>query len=170
MATKPLDKSVRIAQVISLAQEGLNGQQIADRLGLSFTRVSYLARLAGVALPGTTRDRAARVDRLQQLARDGLSSYEIGAQLGISAQHVRTLARRHEIVIVADTVNGVRRRLDSKRVVAKTIEQLDGIGLLFDQIDYRSLPREEIEQWISSLDEALHSLLYLRRRLKESQL
>ena len=166
----PPTKHVRVAQVISLAQDGLNGQQIADRLGLSYGRVSLLARLGGVALPGSDRDRAARDHRLAALALNGHSSHEISRQLGISPQHVRKIARRLQVEIVGDIVNnGVRRRIDSARVIAKTIEQLDGIGALHDQIDFASLRHDDIDDWLLSLDEALTTLLSLRRQLQEAQ-
>ena len=161
---------IRVAQIVSMSQQGLSTTQIAERLGVSAARVSYLARLAGVALPGSLLSQQQRIERISELAQRGYSSTQIGHEVGVTAYRVRQLARRERIEIVADVLNlGRVRRIDSTRVVSKTIEQADGIGALLDQVNYDALPVDEIDGWVSILDDAIGALTHLRKRLKETQ-
>lgn len=160
-----------VAKIRALSALGLNITQISDRTGISPRRVSNLAKLDGLVLPGTVQDREQRDKRIRQLARHGSTSFEIARDVGLTPQRVRYICRKLGIEIVADVTNlGLRRRFDSRRVVEATVERVDGIGSLLDQVRVEALPRDEISGWIDVLDEAIVALAQLRKRLKESQL
>lgn len=159
---------VRIAAIAELAALGLNTAQIAGRLGIGSSRVSQLAKLAGIVLPRSIIDQRQRNEQIRRLAGEGLTSSHIADLVGIQPSRVRIIARRDGFTIVGDITNmGKQRRIDSAHVVRTTINQISDIGLLLDQVDYAALPVDEIDGWVATIVDAIGALATLRKRLKE---
>lgn len=163
-ATTPVERIERLRQYAAL---GLTGRAIAMELDLSASAVSHIARAAGIVVGrNSVGALAARVERTRALAAEGATSDQIADELGVSAIVVRRYARREGIDIVADAMTN-RRTMSSTRIVTATIDAVDGIGSMFDHIDYGDLPADEVEGWVTVLDASIRSLASLRRHLKE---
>jgi len=59
------------------------------------------------------------------------------------------------------------RHLNSRRIIGGAVEAIDGIGMLFEHIDYTQLDPEDVNGWVPVLTESIRSLTTLRNRLKE---
>jgi DNA-binding CsgD family transcriptional regulator len=148
--------------------EGLNAAQIAERLEVSTHTTYEIAHSAGIVLGKKSRLAiAARVTRTAELARQGATSQQIAAELGVGVEVIKRYARDHpEIAIPADAASVVR-TIDSTRIVISTIDAIDGIGSMFDHIDYSDLPGDQVEGWISVLTTSIRSLTTLKKHLKK---
>lgn len=67
-----------------------------------------------------------------------------------------------------DPIMRKKRHLDSNRIVRAAVDGVDGVGALFDQIDYQALDRSEVDGWVARLTVAISSLTNLKRKLKET--
>lgn len=108
-----------------------------------------------------------RAAQIQALAAQGYDSRGIAKELGIGDSHVREIARRHDVSIHADSITGRTRRLDSNRIVQGTVDNVTGIDVLFNQIDYSALDAAQFDGWVISLSDAIRSLTTLRNNLKK---
>ena len=143
--------------------------EIAAEIGVTSSHVSNIAKAAGIPLGKTSRlAKADRIERMRVLAREGATSQQIAAEIGVSDNVVRLYAHDHDIEVPADATTRVRRDIDSTRIVSTTIDTIDGIGAMFDYIDYTSLPADQIDGWIDVLNCSIRSLTNLRKQLKEA--
>lgn len=117
----------------------------------------------------TDRPATQRVDEIRTLAARGMNSPQIARELGVGEQQIRSIARANNVAIPADDVIGNARRIDSNRIVAGTVAQIDGIDGLFNLIDYTALDGEQLQGWIRSLSGAIRSLTTLKRNLEKEQ-
>ncbi len=117
----------------------------------------------------TDDQRADRVEIIRTMAAEGNGRSQIASHLGVSSETIAKIANRNGITIHADAIVGKKRRLDSNRIVAATVESVIGIDQLFDAIDYSSLDRSQLDHWVSSLSDAIRSLTTLRNNLKKEQ-
>lgn len=119
-----------------------------------------------------TRDAVAdRVEKARSMAAEGYTSKQIGNAIGITDDSGAGMAhfrRYHGVEVPADAVAG-RRRFDPVRIVSAAVQSVDGIGILFDQIDYSILPRDQVKGWVAVLDESIKSLQALRKQLIKEQ-
>lgn len=109
-------------------------------------------------------------DKLQiarELADTGHTTTQIATHLGYSREGMRNFLGRHGIEVPADAVVGKQRNLDSTRIVAATVDTVNGIGMLFDRIDFGALDPADVDGWLPVLNESIRSLTTLRNRLKE---
>jgi DNA-binding CsgD family transcriptional regulator len=158
----------RIDDIRRYAAEGLTTVQIADTLGISTGRLGILAQEAGIAVGRNSRLAIAeRVERTRDLAKQGATSQQIASEIGVGVEVVRVYSRKYGIEIPADATTVSGRTINSTRIVASTIDAIDGIGVMFDHIDYSTLPVTEIDSWIIVLDTSVRSLQTLRKHLKE---
>ena len=142
--------------------------QIAAELGVGTAHISRIAAANGIALGKKSRlAKAQRVEQMRVLARQGATSQQIAADLGVVPEVVRIYGRDYGINVPADATTHPHRSIDSTRIVSTTIDTVDGIGAMFDHIDYSTLPAEEIEGWVNVLKCSIRSLTSLKNRLKE---
>jgi hypothetical protein len=108
-----------------------------------------------------------RPEIARKMAAQGYSTSQIGAHLGYGRGVVDFL-KRHDIDVPADSVLKKTHNINSTRIVTSTIDAVNGIGVLFDQIDYTTLPNADVKGWLEVLNESIRSLTTLRNRLKET--
>jgi hypothetical protein len=108
-----------------------------------------------------------RVQTAARLAASAHTTSQIAAQLGYGREGMTNFLKRHGIEVPADSVVGKQRNFDSRRIVATTIDAVNGIGSLFDRIDYAALDPEDVNGWLPVLNDSIRSLTTLRNRLKE---
>jgi hypothetical protein len=108
-----------------------------------------------------------RIAVARKLAQSGNTSEQIAASLSMSRPGVVKFLRRHEIEVPADAHVRNTRNLDSQRIVTAAVGQVDGIGMLFDRIDYSQLDLTDAKGWVEILNQSIRSLTTLRNRLKE---
>lgn len=158
-----------VENIRQLAKLGLSAVAIGEQLGITNNRVSKIARGAGITIRRTKSSpaaRAERVERTRRLAAEGATSHQIAAELGVGYDVVRDYCRDNDIAVPADALT-VYRKIDSARIVAATVDAIDGIDVMFDHIDYRALPVDEIDGWVSVLETSIRSLTTLKKHLKE---
>jgi hypothetical protein len=102
------------------------------------------------------------------MAEHGHSTRQIAERLGYSVEGMREFLKRHGVDVPADRIVGKTHRLNSTRIVTGVIDSVNGIGVLFDQIDFATLPPENVSGWLDILTESIRSLTTLRNRLKET--
>ena len=111
------------------------------------------------------RDDRAKV--ATELAAAGHTTDQIAKRLGYSHDGMREFLKRNSITVPADNVVRRSRRLDSERIVRATVEAVDGIGVLLDQIDYTALAADDVNGWLPILDSSIRSLTTLRNELRK---
>lgn len=156
--------------VKDMAALGMTGQQIADDLGCTLTRVWAIAREESIALPGNQLARDGRSGVISEMAQAGHNSSQIGKKLGISSQHVRSEARRLDIEIQADAVLGRGRLVNPVRVISETVAELEAsaasLSLIENPADH-DLDRTQLNDWVISLEQSLRALTRFKNQLKE---
>lgn len=163
----PKPPAERAEEIRSLAKLGMDSRQIADDLGMSVTYVQDVARRNGVVLPDSVAGKELRWERAAEMAATGHTSQQIAEELGLSAEHVRAECRERDIDITADALVGRSRNLNSTRIVDASVRAVDGIGILFPQIDYGQLHPEDVKGWLPILDDSIRSLTTLRNQLRK---
>jgi DNA-binding CsgD family transcriptional regulator len=83
--------------VVAYRREGLSPQAIADRLGITASRVSAIANEEGVGVSQV--ERQSRMAAIRAFAAAGYSRIEIAEHLGCTPQNVGDLCRRNGIVV-----------------------------------------------------------------------
>lgn len=101
------------------------------------------------------------------LAANGHTTAQIAQKLGYSRAGMRDFLRRHDVEVPADAVAGRQRNFDSTRIISATVDAVNGIGMLFDRIDYSALDPNDVNGWLPILNDSIRSLTTLRNRLKE---
>lgn len=118
------------------------------------------------------RGQPAQKDRWQtaaELAARGATVDQIADAIGITGHyHIRTQLAARGVDIPADITRNTQRRIDSDRIVASTVDTLDGLTQGLRYVDYAELDHDQIDGWVTSLDRSLRSLNRLRKRLKEA--
>lgn len=153
--------------VRSYAALGMSASRIAHEVGISGKRVYAIARAEGIALHGSQLAKSQRAPVIAEMAAAGHDSTQIAKAVGLSSDRVRSEARRLGIEIHADSIVGGTRHLDSVRIVRASVEAVNGIGVLFDQIDYSQLDPEDVAGWIPILEDSIRSLTTLKNQLKK---
>ena len=172
----------RVKVVSELRAEGMSTRAIGDAIGVDHSvvvRDAPLVQNPPVAVTGIdgrtytpSKTRAAIADRVakaKELAATGHSSRQIAAAIGISPNSMAVWRRRHGVEVPADKIAGYYIPLDAVRVVTATIQAVDGIGLYFGDIDYATLPADDLDGWVCILTEAIRSLDVLRKNLTKQK-
>lgn len=110
-----------------------------------------------------------KVKVARELAAKGHTTEQIAVHLGYSRKGMVEFCKRHGIEVHADAVVRGTRKLDSRRIVAGTVDTVQGLdgGGLLDHVDYAALDPEDVKGWLPVLNDAIRSLTTLRNRLKE---
>jgi DNA-binding CsgD family transcriptional regulator len=168
-----LTSADRTEQIRRLSASGMTSSAIADELGITVSRVSAIAKQSGLVLGRrSAAGMTARVSTAKAMAAEGHTSRQIADAIGITFQSMGLFRRTHDIKVPADQVVGRSssgNRIDSVRVVVEAVKAVQGIGMLFPQIDYSVLPHDAIDDWVSVLDESITSLTTLRKNLNKEK-
>lgn len=111
--------------------------------------------------------RPERVQQIEKLAAQGYTSRQIADLIGVGWAHVRNIVNAEGITIAADDVRGRARNVDSNRVVAETVDALDGLVIGLGLVDFADLDPERVEQWASSLRSSLRSINRFTKELTQ---
>lgn len=168
----PAESARRDELVAEMTAKGISGVEQARVLGVSQSLVSIIKkRLAEHrAIAGSTRTRAAiaeREERVRDLAAHGHTKDQIAAELGVSRKVVTETCKRYGIEVPADVVRGNVRRIDSNRIVATTVHELEATQIALDMVDLDQLDTAQIEHWTASLSQSIRVLTRFNKRLKE---
>lgn len=108
-----------------------------------------------------------RLTRIREMAEQGYTSKQIGPELGISDGYVREIAREASITIPADVVTARSKGINSDRIVAQTVLELDAIAGSVELVEFSAVSRDQIEEWADSLLSSLRALTKFANRLKK---
>jgi DNA-binding NarL/FixJ family response regulator len=129
----------------------------------NLSRANVVRKVKGEVADDVSR----RADHARELAASGHTTDQIAQRLAYSRPGCMKFLQRHGIEVPADAIVGRSHRINSTRIVSATVEAVDGIGVLFPQIDYSTLDREHLDYWVSSLEAAIRSLTTLKNNLKK---
>lgn len=118
------------------------------------------------------RTAAANFERraaIKELAGMGYTSAQIGEMVGRSEAAVKDIIREAGIVNRADEVMARKqgKKIDSNRIVRKTVESVAYIDTGLDMVVWDDLDRDEIPDWIATISAAVRTLNALKKQLKE---
>lgn len=95
---------------------------------------------------------------IAEYAGQGYTSRQIAVEMNLTEETIRLIAKRFDVDIPADAVVSKTRRIDSNRVVAETVDVLEGLALSASLINISELDPDEIEHWSDSLRKSLRPL------------
>lgn len=110
---------------------------------------------------------AHRIEKIRQLAATGLTGEQLEAATGLSESTVRAICKRHQIVIHADKVMRNSRRIDSNRVIEKTVESAVMLTAETKFIDWKEVDVSRVPEWAKSLRVARIALTRFINLLEE---
>lgn len=143
-----------------------------DQFDAAITVAREEGNLSRASVIRKVRGEAAGVNRVEvatRLAETGHTTDQIAKQLGFTRRTgAAEFLRRHSIDVPADVGLTRTRRINSERIVDGAVRSVDGIGILFPQIDYSILPADKVPGWLAVLDESIRSLTTLKKNLKET--
>lgn len=103
---------------------------------------------------------------IKRLAEEGNTAAQIASHLGLARQTVLDHAKAIGLVIHADVLLKNTRKPEANVVMENTIQMaLDLTVGLENLVDFADLDGDHLEQWVSSLDDAIRSLQTLKRNL-----
>jgi hypothetical protein len=113
---------------------------------------------------------AERKEQMRQLAADGHISRQIASVVGMSEESCRNTLRESGIDVPADRVVGKAKRHDSNRIVAQMVSDAENLAADVKLIDFSSLDRSRLMEWLRSLNESRDKFgAFIRRLMKEQQ-
>lgn len=109
-----------------------------------------------------------RKEAIPKLAAQGMNAPQIAKELGISENTLRAYCKNHGIEITAEKTMGKVRRLNGDRIitglVGKAFCDIESDSLL-STVDYSTLNRDRIREWVDSLAVSIKSLTTIKKRL-----
>lgn len=138
------------------------------------SRANVVRKVREAAEPTYRDQQDAKWDRVAEMAERGHSSAQIARELGVGESNLREGARDRGIDIRADRILGNSRRLDIRRVIETTVDQLDSIASTFprlataDGIRAAGITQEEAQEWADSLSVSVKALSKAIRTIRES--
>lgn len=139
-----------------------------DQAPPSRRKITRRIKDAKAAHPKAAERLAARIARATEMASAGYSSRQIATELGYSsAEGFRKFRVDHGIVVPADDLVGKSRRIDPDRVMTELVMSAINSSSGADLIDYDRLDRSRLEEWVSSLSDAISSLTTIKRNLQK---
>ena len=118
--------------------------------------------------PPRNRPLAERAEQIRTLASRNLTSPQIADEVGISAEHVRSIAKRADIELPADALfRGGFRKKDPNRIIDAIVDNATPEPTALAFVAYSELDRERLEEWASSLTEAIKSLTTIRKNIQK---
>lgn len=111
---------------------------------------------------------AERTEQIRSLASRNYTSPQIADEIGTSPHNVRAIARRVGVAIPADAVfNGKFRKIDPNKVIDSMIDQATPDQVVLALVAYSELDRDRLDEWVSSLSDAISALSKIRSALKK---
>ena len=128
-------------------------------------RKQNLSSVAGLKQPKT---KAERIAIIKALAKEGCLSTQIAEQVGVQAERVKKLAREEGIEL-ADTQIGRVRKIDSRRVIKATVDDIAASlsALNIIGVSFADIEPSHASEWVSSLVESSKLINRLRKKLSE---
>lgn len=155
-----------------LIGEGMRAAEIAQRVGVSRSRVSEISAELGMSQrPDLTRAAVRRRrDRMREMAAGGHTSRQIASAVGMSEESCRAALKQEGIEVPADKVTRGTHRHDSNRIVERIVMDAENLIEGINLIDFAALDRERLSEWLKSLSASRDNLGgFIRRLMKEQQ-
>lgn len=132
---------------------------------------SLTAAVAPNGKPAKTKQqRDVRLARVRDMAASGHSSNQIAAEFGINAGGLRRRMRAIGIDVPADRVVGRSHLHDANRIVERMAMDAENLTADVNLIEFASLDRARIGDWIDGLGRSRKSLdSFIRRLIKEQK-
>jgi ParB-like chromosome segregation protein Spo0J len=155
-----------------LVKDGTRAQEIAERVGVSRSRVSEIcAELGFSQRPDLTRAAVQRRrDRMREMAAAGHTSRQMASELGISEEGCRATLKAEGIDVPADRVTGKLHRHDSTRIIEHIVMDAENLTADVNLIDIGDLNPVRLPEWLASLKSSRDKLgEFIRLLMKEIQ-
>lgn len=139
-----------------------------DKAPASRRKITDAIKAAKAAHPKAAERLATRIAKATQMAEAGFTSRQIAQELGYaSTEGFRKFRHEHGINVPADDIVGRRRVVDSNRVMDELALAAANVSAGSDLISYEELDRSRLEEWVSSLSDAISSLTTIKRNLQK---
>jgi transposase len=155
------DVSIRAASVIATTDADHQREFVAKPLDERHDVVNaVLAERKGAKVDKSQSAVRERRERLRAMAADGYSVAQIADALGVTEATVPVMAKAEGVVITAAKVTGGSHRLDPNRILEHIVADAENLTADVGLIDLSKVPREQLGDWIDSLERS-------RRKLSE---
>lgn len=124
-----------------------------------------------LAMPDRSKEAIAkRRESIRTMAAEGYSTRQIASALELSEQGCREIIKKESIDVPADRAVGRSLKHDANRIVERMVMDAENLTADTNLIDYATLNREQLGDWIDSLAASKKSLdTFIRRLVKEQQ-
>lgn len=156
-------------EIVRRLRAGETVTGIAAALKVGNDRVSAIGVESGLLPDRTAAALAARNDRMRQMAADGHTSRQIAVEVGLGIEGCRLRLRELGIDVPADKVAGRNMLPNANRIIESIVMDAENLTADVGLIDFDSLDRERIREWLKALNGARESLGGLIRRLNKEQ-
>lgn len=153
------------AMVDGVEQEDLDTALKEAKAESNLTRANVVRKIKGTDTNYVTRDQ--RAEMIRELAAQNLTSRQMPAKIGVTEETVRQIARDYSIEIPADRSVAKTRRHDSNRIVAESVQALEGLAMGLQMVTYDDLDATQLNAWAESLSESMRHLNRFHKTLKE---
>lgn len=146
--------------------------EIAKALSVRRNKVHEIKRAIGLAETVDKSHTAVqeRRERMRSMAGEGYSSRQIAGALGLSEEGCRTAMRQEAIDVPADKVTRNTKHHDSNRIVERMVMDAENLCADVNLIDFSTLDRERLGEWLDSFKSSREQLMgFIRRLMKEQQ-
>lgn len=146
--------------------------RVTGKDGKSYPASRSIAAGVMTVEPPTFKSRVAvaeRRDKMRTMAAEGYATRQIASAIGVGEETCRALFKREGIDVPGDRAIGKTHRLDSNRILERTVLDAEHLTADVGLIDFKTIDRERLRGWIDSLNESKRALASFIRRLTEEQ-
>lgn len=156
-------------KVRELVESGTPSVEIRKALNVHTGVIAEVRRELGMStIDKTRRGTQERRERMREMASQGYTSRQIAAELGLNEAGCRSTMRQEGIEVPADKATYQTQRHNSTRIIENIVMDAGNLTADANLIDFSSLDRAQIKQWVDALVEAKKSLeSFIRRLTKE---
>lgn len=107
----------------------------------------------------------ARKKIIAELATTALTSQQIAKRIGVKPERVRIIARQLGITINADGAFGKTKKVDTNKIIERTVNALEGLLAGMALVDFSAVDRTQVFDWDASLKSFQTALTRFRKQL-----
>jgi hypothetical protein len=150
--------------------DGVSADEFEEAIGAAkseenLSRRNVVRKVQAVKEQRSAPTREDRVEQVRRLAAKAATSQQIAAAIGVKPDVVRRLAAEEHIEIKADEVIGRVRRIDSNRIVHKTVDALEALASTVAMVEFDCLEADDVAEWVASLRRSLRTLQRFTKEL-----
>jgi hypothetical protein len=167
--SSPTARQLARDKATQLLKDGKSVEEVREATGVGRDIVTGLRRQLGMAVDKTRASVLDRVETMRRMAGEGHTSIQIASAVGLSEDGCRNALRREGIDVPADRMTRGTHRHDPNRIVERIVMDAENLTEGVNLIDFDSLDRERISEWLKSLAASRDSLGGFIRRLQKEQ-